>query len=216
MQCIRSLRPPPILGPDGVFKPVYTLKMLDNELCSMAMLHALPREDYAPFISSVLMLNNLTNDAVEEAFQTEEVQRSMAEEEAVAAAQILKCYLCDGKYKITDCPVLQSARSHVKRDDGDLKPKKRGGHHGGNTAAMATETPKVEEGCDGPAAKAEAAVCRSSLSANSLSNLLWNTDLSTTSSMMPHHEWFIPESFKLWRVPNYFVNGFTVIWRGRD
>ncbi|KAG5716227.1 hypothetical protein E4T56_gene10739 [Termitomyces sp. T112] len=108
------------------------------------------------------MLNNLTNKAVEEAFRTKEVQWTAAEEEATAAAaaaaQAVKCYLCDGDHKITDCPVLQSAHTHVKKDNGNSKSKKRGGCRRRNTVAKATtETPKVEEGCDGPAIKAEAA-----------------------------------------------------------
>lgn len=220
MQRIQSLRPPPILGQDGTIKPVYTLEMLDDELCSMAMLRALPRDDYASFISSVLMLNNLTNDTVEEAFRTEEVQRTAAEEEATAAAaaaaRAIKCYLCDKDHKITDCPVLQSARTHVKKDDGNSKSKKRGGRRGGNAAAkVAAETPKVEEGCDGPAVKAEAAVCRSSSSPNTPSDLLWNTDSGATCSMTPHREWFIPDTFRPWRVRIHLANDATVYSAGK-
>ncbi|KIJ39270.1 hypothetical protein M422DRAFT_175341, partial [Sphaerobolus stellatus SS14] len=52
----------------------YNIEKLDEELVIMTMIRALPREDYASFISSVLLLTNLSKDTVLEAFRTEETQ----------------------------------------------------------------------------------------------------------------------------------------------
>ncbi|KNZ75715.1 hypothetical protein J132_01965 [Termitomyces sp. J132] len=145
----------------------YTLKMLDDELSTMAMLHALPHEEYSSFISLILMLNGFTKDAILEAFRTEETQ----------------CCAAEGK----------GGSSMAKAN-----------------TAKASNTPKVEEGCDGPTAKANTAVCRSSLSPTTPSDIQWNTDSGTMSSMTPHCEWFLPDSFKPWRVPIYVANGATV------
>lgn len=96
MQRVKALFPPAVTGPGGLTSPGYTLEMLDDELSTMAMLHALPCEDYASFISSILLLNGLTKDAVLEAFRTEKTQRRAAEEEAETAATVraITCYIC--------------------------------------------------------------------------------------------------------------------------
>ncbi|KAG5335276.1 hypothetical protein C0989_001578 [Termitomyces sp. Mn162] len=91
----------------------------------MAMIHALPYEEYSAFISSILMLNGLTKNNVLEAFHTEEVQCSAAEEEATAtaaaiaaaAAHIIVCYLCKGDHKIMECPHLLTAQSCINKED---------------------------------------------------------------------------------------------------
>ncbi|KNZ77267.1 hypothetical protein J132_05977 [Termitomyces sp. J132] len=115
----------------------YTIETLDDELLVMAMLCALPHEDYGSFISSVLMLNNLNQDAIIEAFCMEQVQYCAAKEEAqataaaiaTAAAQTIVCYICDGPHKVHNCPDLLAACANSKREKGDnTKPKKHGNH----------------------------------------------------------------------------------------
>lgn len=224
MQRIRMLRPLPIVGPDGVTTQTYTIETLDDELSIMAMLRALPREEYGSFISSVLMLNRLTKEAVLEAFRTEETQRRGAEEEATAtaaavaaaAARTITCYLCDGTHKVQECPNLQTARTQIKKDNNSSKSKKSRSRKGKQEAKEAkTEPAKVEAGCDGPAVKAEAAVCRSALLTMSSPDVRWNTDSGATSHMTPHREWFIPESFISWRVPIHVANGTVIHSEGR-
>ncbi|KAG5727436.1 hypothetical protein E4T56_gene11919 [Termitomyces sp. T112] len=199
MQRIKALHPPAAVGPGGLTSPGYTLDMLDDELSTMAMLHALPCEDYASFISSVLLLNGLTKEAVLKAFQTEEIQCRAAEEEAetaaaAAAAHTITCYICDANTKSKK----QGGRCRAKAD-----------------AAKATDTAKVEEGCDGPAIKAEAAVCQSTTSPPCPSDVLWNTDSGALTHMTPHREWFLPDSFKSWRVPIYLANNAVVYSAGK-
>ncbi|KIJ40880.1 hypothetical protein M422DRAFT_141388, partial [Sphaerobolus stellatus SS14] len=53
----------------------YTLDNLDEELVSMSMIKDLPFETYGSFISSVLLLSDLSKDAILQAFRTEETQR---------------------------------------------------------------------------------------------------------------------------------------------
>ncbi len=158
MQKIRGLRPKD-----------YDLKNLDEELITMSMIKALPFEIYGSFISSVLLLSDLSKDAVLEAFRTEETQRKGAiadiESANAAAARLIKCYICDGDHPILLCPQYPAARALAKKgpNSGNADKKKRGGrgaNRGGTTANKAAESkPKVEEGCDGPEIKAEAAVC---------------------------------------------------------
>ncbi|KIJ39195.1 hypothetical protein M422DRAFT_140208, partial [Sphaerobolus stellatus SS14] len=50
----------------------YTLDNLDEELVSMSMIKGLPFETYGSFISSVLLLSDLSKDAILQAFRTEE------------------------------------------------------------------------------------------------------------------------------------------------
>ncbi|KNZ72701.1 hypothetical protein J132_02135 [Termitomyces sp. J132] len=119
MQRIRSLRPPPIIGTDGTMTLAYTLEMLVDKLCTMAMLHALPRQDYGAFVSSVLVMNNLAKDMVKEAFCTEETQHA-------AAAIAIVCYLCKGEHKITECPHLATTQSCINKGNSS-KSKKCGG-----------------------------------------------------------------------------------------
>ncbi|KIJ33332.1 hypothetical protein M422DRAFT_183425, partial [Sphaerobolus stellatus SS14] len=65
IQKVKALRP----------KVNYTIDKLDEELVIMTMIRALPREEYSSFISSILLLTDLSKDTVLEAFRTEETQR---------------------------------------------------------------------------------------------------------------------------------------------
>lgn len=82
MQQVKALCSPAVAGPGRQMSLRYTLNMLNDELSTMAMLCALLCKDYASFILSVLLLNELTKKAVLEAFQTEEIQCYAAKEEA--------------------------------------------------------------------------------------------------------------------------------------
>ncbi|KAG6855189.1 hypothetical protein H0H87_007015 [Tephrocybe sp. NHM501043] len=52
----------------------YMIKTLDEELTIMAMLHILPQDKYKGLVLSILMLNNLTKDAVKEVFRNKDNQ----------------------------------------------------------------------------------------------------------------------------------------------
>lgn len=124
MQWAKSLCPPPQTQPDGSIAQAYTIGILDNKLTIMAMIQVLSREEYRPFISSILMLNNMTIDTVLEAFRTEQVQRQSAEDKAhAAAAQSITCYFCNRPHKVQDCTHFQNAKQQHK-NDGNTKSKK--------------------------------------------------------------------------------------------
>ncbi|KNZ72565.1 hypothetical protein J132_02724, partial [Termitomyces sp. J132] len=168
MQHIWSLCSLPITNSDGTITVTYTLEMLDDKLCTMAMLCALPWEDYGPFVSSVLMLNNLAKDTIKEAFHTKETQHATAAKEVTTAACVIVCYLCKKEHKITKCPYLATAQSHINKYD-LYKSRKCGGCQEGNNAAKAnaakaSTSPKVEESCNGSTEKANAAIFHSLLS----------------------------------------------------
>ena len=157
----------------------YTLETLNDELTIMAMICALPHEEYSSFISSLLLLTNLTKTAVLEAFRTEETQHQGEIEDsasaAAAAARIIACYLCDSPHPIKECPQYNAAHSLAKGKGGDVKSgqgsggRRCGGCGAGRRANSAKADPgRVEEGCDGPAVKVDAAICRSSSSSLSL------------------------------------------------
>lgn len=81
----------------------YDIKKLDEELTIMAMIRALPCEEYSSFISSVLLLTTLSKDSILDVFRTEETQRKGNQDEldaatAAAVARILSCYICDGDH----------------------------------------------------------------------------------------------------------------------
>ena len=91
----------------------YDIKKLDEELTIMAMICALPHEEYSSFISSVLLLTTLSKDSVLDAFCTEETQRKGNQDEldaatAAAVAHILSCYICDGDHTMLNCPLYEN------------------------------------------------------------------------------------------------------------
>ncbi|RDB28604.1 hypothetical protein Hypma_015059 [Hypsizygus marmoreus] len=94
-----------------------------------------------------------------------------------------------------DCPQYAAVRNLGKAKGGpNTKSEKgigrRGGRGSGRGANSAKTDTKVEEGCDGPAAKADAAVCRSSSSSPSSTDVRWNADSGASAHMTPHREWF--------------------------
>ncbi|KAG6846947.1 hypothetical protein C0991_002602, partial [Blastosporella zonata] len=116
------------------------------------------------------MLTNLSKDAVLEAFRTKEAQRKGAEDEAqlvaaavAAAARDIICRLCrKAGHVVLNCPSLDAARKNIMKDSNSLTPsnsgtrKNRGGRRGKANAAKTDSAAKIEDGCDGPATKANA------------------------------------------------------------
>ncbi|KAF8239251.1 hypothetical protein L208DRAFT_1238827, partial [Tricholoma matsutake] len=50
----------------------FTLNDLDNELHSMALIHALP-DEYSSFVSSLMLIDNLDCSTIHEAFRNEQL-----------------------------------------------------------------------------------------------------------------------------------------------
>ncbi|KAJ2921828.1 hypothetical protein H1R20_g15267, partial [Candolleomyces eurysporus] len=70
----------------------FDLKALDKELTSMVLIRALP-DEYSHFVSSLLLMDKLDKDTVQQAFLTEEIQRRRRAAMAAASAP-LQCEFC--------------------------------------------------------------------------------------------------------------------------
>lgn len=210
MQNVRALRP----------AGKYDITTLDEELVIMTMIRALLCEEYSSFISSVLLLPNLDKDSMLEAFRTEETQCCgvQSELDAIKAAAVrtgLKCYLCDSEeHTMLSCPSYNNvcASTMLKKTSGTAGRRgkkthsRRGARHGDKSAAAAKATDDaIEEGCDGIAVKAEAAVCHSANSPASAADLHWNADTGASAHMTPHRDW-ITSDFKPWHVPIHLAD----------
>ena len=111
----------------------FKLDTLDSELASMAMIRALP-EDYAPFVSSLLMKDTLTTDVVEQAFITEDIQRQRrADSTSVIQANVtitpaptISCTFCGlSGHLQPQCFKFQRAQKQVKEEMAQKRSKKR-------------------------------------------------------------------------------------------
>ena len=77
MQNIQDLRP-----------TAFTLKDLDNELHSMALIHSLP-DEYKSLLHSLMLLNNLNKNTIREAFLAEETNSRKRGEQNIASTSDL-------------------------------------------------------------------------------------------------------------------------------
>ncbi|RDB24517.1 hypothetical protein Hypma_008319 [Hypsizygus marmoreus] len=173
---VKALRP----IPTSTSPTPYTIDTLDEELTIMAMIRALPREE-TPF-SKRLALRKPRRGAEEDA----QIEAAAA---AAAAAHVMACYICDGAHAMRDCPQYAAVRNLGKAKGGpNTKLEKgtgrRGGRGSGRGANSAKTDTKVEEGCDGPAAKADAAVYS-----------------GASAHMTPHREWFTKDYKLISRSP---------------
>ena len=61
-----------LMRPQGSASKTYALKDLDDELCSMALIKALPQESFSNFRSSLLLMTDVSFKTVKEAFIQEQ------------------------------------------------------------------------------------------------------------------------------------------------
>jgi hypothetical protein len=134
MRTIQNLRP------QG-----FTLDKLDEELTSMAMIRSLP-DDYASFVSSLLVMDKLEKSTIQQAFHTEETQRRRrAETESSDKALStvpqpstnLHCDFCDRDgHILSKCYKYLKAQKDAKKPHSQKKDKAR---------AAAEDVSKVQE-----------------------------------------------------------------------
>jgi transposase InsO family protein len=72
---VQELRPATVTDSTGA-SIAYGIQHLDNELALMAMLCALPRDEYGDFVSSLMHTKDLSCKDVEAAFQVEQTERN--------------------------------------------------------------------------------------------------------------------------------------------
>jgi hypothetical protein len=161
LACVRKLRPKTIMGDDS--KPrVYGVKDLEDELALMAMLRALPRNEYADFVSSLMRTKDLDCRAVEAAFQIKQTERnahhgpllSLSGDAALRAqynarggsrsAPSLpdnKCKFClSGGHKEETCFAKERSKEAAQMRTKERQEERKAGkkNHGGDRAAVAS------------------------------------------------------------------------------
>ncbi|OSX60780.1 hypothetical protein POSPLADRAFT_1057709 [Postia placenta MAD-698-R-SB12] len=178
----------------------YTLDELDSELTVMAMILALPREDFA-LLRTQLLNGDLKKATVIQAFVTEDAQRrhdsTIASQSALAVASSSSgpCDFCGASgHSQPQCYSFQKAQKQAKE---------RRTTRGKGKAATAQEKPAE------PAQ--ESAANASALSSHSLepsspstplqldADFTWNADTGATSHMTPHRHWL--RNYKPLRLP---------------
>ncbi|GBE86930.1 hypothetical protein SCP_1001740 [Sparassis crispa] len=136
MQRVKDLRPND-----------FNLTKLDEELTSMAMICALPVEEYGAFTSALLQRDILSKDVVTQAFVTEEINRHhrttsfpKADQALITASSSqLTCDFCEGKGHIqSNCYAFQNASKKVKENRKERRSK-RGNKANATAAAAATQ-----------------------------------------------------------------------------
>jgi hypothetical protein len=125
----------------------YAIGDLDNELALMAMLRALPREEYADFVSSLMHQKDLSRAHIEAAFQVKQTERdahqgSLLSPSGDAALRTIaqaprvnkpgvKCGFCTGDgHTKDDC----YKKEHARKDTQKVVEERRAGRDGGKKA----------------------------------------------------------------------------------
>jgi hypothetical protein len=75
LACVQELRPATVTDSTGA-SIAYGIQHLDDELALMAMLRALPRDEYGDFVSSLMRTKDLSRKDVKAAFQVEQTERN--------------------------------------------------------------------------------------------------------------------------------------------
>ncbi|KZT22071.1 hypothetical protein NEOLEDRAFT_1072190, partial [Neolentinus lepideus HHB14362 ss-1] len=116
----------------------FTINSLDNDLTSMALIHALPAE-YNNFISSLLLLDSLNLSKLQSTFQNEESQRftrginaspslAMTAGTTSTSSQGVHCMFCDWEgHTEASCKFKENAVKTQKAKTADRHQEHRGG-----------------------------------------------------------------------------------------
>ena len=167
----------------------FTLKEMDDELHSMALIQSLP-EEYKSLSQSLMLFDNLNKTKTREAFLAEETNSQRRGEQNMAGTSDLalhssnktknneECDFCGYKgHTSSECRKLVAARAYAR------KPRT-GKKQTANTANNKPEESKVFESA------ANASSCHISSSPLQIdANFDWNADSGATSHMTPHSHW---------------------------
>jgi hypothetical protein len=186
----------------------YSVGDLDNELALMAMLRALPRKEYADFVSSLVRQKDLSRANVEAAFQVKQTEReahrgpllSPSGDAALrTAAQPprqnkpgVKCGFCTGKGHDEDaCFKKNSARKDAQKAAEERRTNRDGGKKGcaNRAATPSSSSPSPPDSAKGTELAASASVCLAG-SPDTHADAHWIADTGATSHMSPRRSWF--------------------------
>ena len=178
MQSIQDLRP-----------STFTLKEMDDELHSMALIRSLP-EEYKSLSQSLMLLDDLNKTKIRDAFSAEETNSQRRGEQfnagtsdlALSSLNVAKhdqeCDFCGLKgHTSSECRKLVAARIYARKPRNSKKQT-------ANTANNETEQSNVVESAG------NASSCHISSSPLQIdANFDWNADSGATSHMTPHSHW---------------------------
>ena len=195
MTSIKNLRP-----------KEYTLSSLDDELEIMTLVRALPNE-YSNFSSALLLKDNLTKSAVQEAFKNEEANRlHRAKAEAAFKAQVIKASPPSNPFPSKAekfCPIHKSRGHSLEECHWVLERVKKGE----KAKKASAENPQ-----GATAEHAGAASCFLSSASEKKVGSLWCPDTGATSHMTFHREWFIDYTPKV--IPIQLADNTTIYSAG--
>lgn len=193
MYAIQALRP-----------TTFTIKELDQELQSMALMRALP-EEYDAFASSLLLLDSLALDKLVAAFHTEEAQRAARAEAALRAANSAHAYAhaaaaasgtacaCAASSAPSSTPLSGlvcewcTRSGHLEKDCFKKAKAKRFAVEESQSGGWKKKTNKP--GYD-RANVVEETASAASVDPRSAPSSDWNPDTGASSHMTPHRHWF--------------------------
>jgi hypothetical protein len=204
----------------------YGIHDLDNKLALMAMLRALPREEYGDFTSSLIRQKDLTRADVEAAFQVEQTERnahrgpllSLSGDAALRttaqAPRVNKpgvkcgCFTGDGHTE-EDCYKKERARKDAQKAVEERRAGRDSGKKGrANRAAAAS--PSLPASSDGAKVTelAASAIVRLAGSPDTHADAHWIADTGATSHMSPHCSWSTklePLAIPIWVTNDHVV-----------
>jgi hypothetical protein len=197
MQTIQDLRP-----------EAFTLKDLDDELHSMALIRSLP-DEYKSLTHSLMLLDDLNKNTIREAFLAEETNSRRRGQEhtagtsdlALSTASDQECDFCGIKgHTSSKCRKLVSARAYARKP----RPTKK------QTANNANSEPEASNVVESAGNASSCHISSSPLQINA--NFDWNADSGATSHMTPHSHWI--RNYTPFRTPIRLANDLIVYSAG--
>ena len=193
MQSIQDLRP-----------SSFTLKEMDDELHSMALIRSLP-DEYKSLSQSLMLLDDLNKTKIREAFLAEETNSQRRGEQFNAGTSDLalstsnnakydqECDFCGLKgHTSVECRKLVAAKAYARKQ-------RTGKKQTANTANNEPEQSNVVESAG------NASSCHMSSSPLQIdANFDWNADSGATSHMTPHSHWI--RNYTPFRTPIRLAN----------
>ena len=197
MQIIQDLRP-----------ENFTLKEIDDELHSMALIRSLP-DEYKSLSQSLMLLDDLNKTKIREAFLAEETNSQRRGEQNVAGTSDLalatsndqECDFCGWKgHTSSECRKLAAARTNARKQRTGKK----------QTANTANNEPEQSNVVESAANASSYHISSSPLQIDA--NFDWNADSGATSHMTPHSHWI--RNYTPFRTPIRLANDHIVYSAG--
>jgi transposase InsO family protein len=234
--CVIELRPKQIMevstSPGGFTQTTrdYAISNLDNKLTLMAMLRALPHEEYADFVLSLMRQKDLTRANVKAAFQVEQTERDahrgpLLSPSGGAALRTttqaprqnkpgIKCGFCTGDgHTEEDCYKKERARKDAQK----VVEERCTGRNGGKkarancVAAASPSSPAPSDSAKVTELAASASVCLAGLP-DTHADAHWIADTGATSHMSPRRSWFT--KLEPLAIPIHVANNHVVYSKG--